>query len=55
MSSLHNGGDDDAAGLTPMIGIPAVELLMFAIPHQQVNSNLFNSPILTPLTLIITY
>mmetsp|Transcript_31779 Transcript_31779/g.30301 ORF Transcript_31779/g.30301 Transcript_31779/m.30301 type:complete len:1026 (+) Transcript_31779:155-3232(+) len=35
MSSLHNGGDDDATSLTPMIGIPPVELLMFAIPHQQ--------------------
>jgi hypothetical protein len=37
MSSIHNGGDDDATSLTPMIGIPPVELLMFAIPHQQVD------------------
>ena len=35
MSSLANGGDDDMTSMTPDIGIPEVELLMFAIPHQQ--------------------
>lgn len=35
MSRLANGGDDDMTSITPILSRPEVELLMFAIPHQQ--------------------
>ena len=35
MSRLSNGGDDDMKSMTPVIGRPDIELLMFAIPHHQ--------------------
>ena len=35
MSQMRNNGDDDRYSLTPSIGRPDLELLMYAIPHQQ--------------------
>jgi hypothetical protein len=35
MSAMGNLSDDDRISLTPAIGRPDVELLMYAIPHQQ--------------------
>jgi hypothetical protein len=35
MSLMKNQSDDDVISVAPMLGIPDVELLMYAIPHHQ--------------------